>query len=136
VLFALFATLITTTGASGEPAGIVADPLDGAEENPSLIPPPDAVPIVVEPDPDAVDPDTPEGVLAPQCFSLAQWDQKTGPFSWKSWAKSVNFCRGTYRIRFIWAWAGDTACYSIPPGWGLSSWRAGKPPYVSEIRLC
>jgi hypothetical protein len=125
---------VSANGGSGTAISAVDPPTDEVAPT-APQPPADKEPISKQPDPSAVDPGVAPAATAPVCFTLAQWDEAvvTG---WKSHARSRNECSTTYRVRFIWAWATDGPCTSVPPNWVLTSWRWNKAPYVSEIRSC
>ena len=73
--------------------------------------------------------------VAPSCIHLDQWTYKSVVH-----AQSTNWCGYVVRYRFIWAWASDGLCLTIPIGGGWEEDRGtGGPlpdPYVSELRLC
>jgi hypothetical protein len=73
--------------------------------------------------------------VVPNCVYLSQW--RSGN---RAYGRATNNCSYTVRLRMIWAWATDSACYSLASGWQLTGWRLHiwplPWPYVSELRSC
>jgi hypothetical protein len=72
-------------------------------------------------------------VPAPTCVNASAWET-----FWLDYAKAENRCGETLRIKIIWAWAEDTACYSVVDGGNLTSSRsrAWTDPRFDGVALC
>jgi len=77
---------------------------------------------------------TPTVAAIPSCVILTQGDTTTDPI--RSYANVRSFCAATYRMRFIWAWTTDGACFSLASGDYHGESKPGRAPYVSELRPC
>jgi hypothetical protein len=55
-----------------------------------------------------------------------------------TYAEVINTCKTDQRLRFIWAWAVDGKCVTVPAGNppGIHYENRGRQAYVTEIRSC
>ncbi|MGW6929698.1 hypothetical protein ACWGE0_06475 [Lentzea sp. NPDC054927] len=70
----------------------------------------------------------------PTCVKLTEGETTKTPV--RSYANVRSSCLGTYRMRFIWAWADDGECFTLEPGGYHGESKLGRAAYVSELREC
>jgi hypothetical protein len=54
--------------------------------------------------------------------------------NWK--VKVTNKCSSTYRVKVIWAFALDSPCYQLPPGYYFTSSRSGILVAFDGLKSC
>lgn len=78
--------------------------------------------------------------LPPTIASAPNCVVKAGAWNDGIWrrTKAINKCGRTKRFRFIWRWAPDSPCYSVPSWYSQTDGvtRRWPTPYVTELRKC